>query len=193
MRCEIHHLEDDYNLAERPCKSCGLPNVLNHENVCRFCEPTTFKNYVKRKENRVRLLLEKNGLCFTHADKIVDAKCGLERPDFVFEMATHVVILEVDENQHKSYPCECEQVRMVNVTQAYGGLHVFWIRYNPDAFKGCSTTLTDNDREKHLLDWVKWSLEHIPSQLAEVVYLFYDGCDKVSKASEIQILIAMNV
>ena len=62
-------------------------------------------------------------------------QCGRYRPDFAFEGATGVVILEVDEDQHARNELRCELLRMAEVSMGYGGMPVHWIRYNPDAFK----------------------------------------------------------
>jgi hypothetical protein len=47
-----------------------------------------------------------------------------------------VVILEVDEEQHLGRPCECEQTRMINVSQNLAAPRTLWIRYNPEARAG---------------------------------------------------------
>lgn len=91
--------------------------------------------------------------------------CGKERPDFVIHCGSHVILLEVDEGQHKHYECLCKQVRMINITQAFGGLPCFWIRYNPDAFKndkGMKSKITGRKREVHLLKWIKLAQTRIP-------------------------------
>ena len=56
-----------------------------------------------------------------------------KRPDFVFDAYTHKIVVEVDEHQHDNYNCECEQVRMAQITQAIGMPTIF-IRYNPDNY-----------------------------------------------------------
>ena len=79
----------------------------------------------------------------------VDHRCALARDfmpgekkfayvDFVVTSPDgRVVFLEVDEEQHWSYPVQCETARMANVTAsiALAGLdmNVFWLRFNPDS------------------------------------------------------------
>ena len=63
------------------------------------------------------------------------AQCGRYRPDFVFEWAEGVLLLEYDERMHSERNQRCELVRMAEASLGYGGRPVFWIRYNPDAFK----------------------------------------------------------
>jgi hypothetical protein len=193
FHCEEHKTDEEYNLVERVCESCGLMEVLDKNNICRSCDPTNFKKYIKRKEYRIKDLLDANQLKYIH-DKIANGtKCGKERPDFVFEFINRIVILEVDENQHKSYPKECEEIRMFNITQSFGGIPVFWIRYNPDDFKVKNakrkSTITQNAREQHLINWLKWSFQREMKNLGEVVYLFYDECKDKTFETDISVLI----
>jgi hypothetical protein len=189
LHCENHKKNGEFNLVERLCESCGLMEVLDQNNICRTCDPMYFKQYIKRKEYHIKDLLDVNKLKYIH-DKISNGtKCGKERPDFVFEFDDHVVILEVDENQHKSYSEECEKIRMFNITQSYGGIPVFWIRYNPDDFKPKNAKRKSNisqlKREKHLIDLLKESFQREMKTLGEVVYLFYNDCKEKTFASNI--------
>lgn len=176
MHCEKHRELDEKNLVERPCVSCGLAEILDEAKKCSNCDPVRCAKFVKRKEDRIRRLFDSKSLHYAAHDTIIDAKCGKERPDFVFEYADHVVIVEVDEFAHASYPCECEQMRMVNITQAFGGTPVLWIRYNPDQFidiHGNKPQFSPHVREVHLLNWLSAAAKRSPAGLCEVVYLFY--------------------
>ena len=189
-RCEDHRLETDFNLVERPCTQCNLTSVLNHRDICSYCEPSLYLKYTKRKEKVIKDLLVVNDLVPTSQDQVAfdTTLCGRERPDFLFDMGTHVVILEVDEGQHKDRQCTCEQARMVNVTQGLGGLHVRWLRYNPDAFKlpsGRQSQVSDTRRHAHLLEWLRLSMKTVPATMLEIVYLYYDGCQDLVGADQI--------
>ncbi len=135
MRCELHKLETDINFIERICKQCGLLNVLNSQGYCCFCQPGQFEKFKIRTEHIVMKFLEANGIIFVNNEIPNGSNCGKEHPDFVIRFDTHIAIIEVDEGQHKPYECSCEQIPMVNVTQTFGGLPCFWLRYNPDEFK----------------------------------------------------------
>ncbi len=191
LRCETHALEGDFNLVERKCISCGLMNLLDKNSTCSLCNPTTFQQVNQRSEMKIRDLLLGNNIKFIQ-DKIPNGTiCGKERPDFVIVSETHMVIVEVDEFQHKSYQCLCEQTRMINITQTFGGLPVFWIRYNPDSFimpNKQKSSISQLKRELHLLDWIHWSMKTVPTNLAEVIYLFYDGCKDKQSIDQISIL-----
>lgn len=189
QRCEEHKLENDINLVERKCIKCGLFEVLDINNICKLCNPENFIKYNQRKELHIRDVFLANNLNFISHDKIANGTiCGKERPDFIFDCGTHVVIVEIDELQHKTYQCECEQTRMINIIQSFGGLKCLFIRYNPDDFKndkGIKSLLSSNKKEEHLLDWVRLALKRIPTNLGEVVYLFFDGCNEKSSESDI--------
>ncbi len=190
--CETHREEAEFNLVERPCLLCGLPNVLSDRQLCSTCEPERAQQYIKRKETRIKHFLDANHIVYESNDKMIDhGACGKERPDFPIDCKTHKVILEVDENQHKYEMEECRTTRMKNVSQMCGGMPVFWIRYNPDAFKlpnGVTAKMTTHQREEHLLEWIHWAMSHPPTAFASVIYLFYDGCETKMGGNAIQVL-----
>lgn len=189
-RCENHKQTNDFNLVERKCESCGLLEVLDCNDKCNSCDPSRFMKYLKQKENRIRDFLIANQIPFTQ-DKIPNGSdCGKQRPDFVIYLSDRIIIIEVDEDQHKSYPCECEQIRMINLSQGFGGMPVFWIRFNPDGFKTDqkSMKVSQLKKQQHLLDWLKFSFQKEMIHLAEVIYLFYDGCQEKSSEKEIRVL-----
>ena len=104
-------------------------------------------------------------------------QCGGFRPDFVTETELGVWILEFDEEMHRSYPKRCELERMVRVTLGYGGLSVFWIRFNPDEFKvdGKTFPTSREVREEVLLKVLKDAMGYADyDHFMTICYLFYD-------------------
>ena len=183
-RCEQHMLPGDDNLVERECVNCHLPNVLNSDGLCADCSAwTSGKRPRLAKQREVLQFLDH---CFTEfpydtTDVVPqDLKdCDRrERPDVMWDRADRIVILEVDEDQHKSRPCECEQTRMMNVSQALGSEKTVWIRYNPDSFKSPESRRWSSRAKRHdvLKRWLTWSLTEasLPYTIS-VVYLFFDG------------------
>ena len=61
--------------------------------------------------------------------------CGGFLADFIFECNGGVLLLEYDEQMHSDRNKRCELVRQANISLAYQGRPVHWIRFNPDAFK----------------------------------------------------------
>ncbi len=49
-------------------------------------------------------------------------------------MGSHVVIVEVDENQHDTYDCTCEHRRTKKISKDVSHRHTVMIRFNPDGY-----------------------------------------------------------
>lgn len=181
VHCEQHKTAEEFNLIERECSSCALLNVLDSNGVCKFCNPDAWKTIRLAKQKEIQALFKAEGLEFVSTDVTVNGgECGKERPDFLFEAAGHYVVVEVDEDQHKSRACECEQTRMVNISQSLGMPTVF-LRYNPDRYTVSGKTVDTAKRCRHktLINWLckVWTLE--PEELAEhgflsVLHLYFD-------------------
>jgi hypothetical protein len=176
--CEDHCEDGSENLGIYKCSSCGLDDILTN-GKCSTCDPVVLQVRRHAKENRVGDIFRANGLdTFVHDKMLENSNCGRERPDFQFDCGTHFVYVEVDEHQHRSYACECEQTRMINLVEARG-MPVRFIRYNPDAYEPVKgqRKIKLEQREKKLLEYVNYAIKHSPDEIANVLYLFYDGYD----------------
>jgi hypothetical protein len=130
--CGNHAPQDFHNFKETPCLKCGFTFLCDNEQFCLVSCSTIYESYVKRTENELNDFLETKNLTFTR-DKTLAGTCTKKRPDFVFDTDFGVVVIENDENQHKSHLYENEQSRMVELHQAFG-TSVHFIRFNPDKF-----------------------------------------------------------
>lgn len=113
----------DYGMHE--CVECHDFNRTSEEGKCRYCRQL----YTKQKA--IRLWLLQNGYKIDLCDSVVDGDFSNERPDFLFYCDGYVLVLEVDEKQHKYEPCDV--IRMKNMSQVLGEPTIF-IRYNPDMY-----------------------------------------------------------
>ena len=175
--CEDHMLNGAENLGVDTCTSCGLDDILTN-GKCGTCDPQLIHIHRHAKEIRAKDLFTAAGFTFVH-DKILESKkCGMERPDFQFDCGTHFVYVEVDEHQHQSYACECEQGRMINLVHVRG-MPVRWIRYNPDVYEPANgqRKIKLEQREKKLIEYTKWAMKNPPDTISSVLYLFYDEYD----------------
>ena len=182
QRCEEHKTDDDVNIIESICTSCNDMHYIRTGNVCSGCTTMKIERHVK--ESRIRTVLEANNIEFRH-DEIVDHSCSKRRPDFVVDCGTHMIVLEVDEDQHRTYQCECEQSRMITIHNDIG-MQTIFIRYNPD-------TYTDNKNKKHagrtqnitresrLIKCIRSIQQHIPEHPLSVIYMYYDGDNTTNK------------
>ena len=187
--CDDHRPVDAKNMGIETCTVCGLDDILTN-GKCATCDPGIIQIRQHAKENRVGDVLCANGLDgFVH-DRILEGpQCGRERPDYQYDCGTHFVYVEVDEHQHQSYACECEQIRMINLVEQRG-MPVRFIRYNPDVYepvKGQRIVKLEQ-REKKLVEYIKYAMKHPPQDdgaFSNVLYLFYNEYDTTQQIWEI--------
>jgi hypothetical protein len=178
--CETHKSPQHMNLVQHDCVVCGVLEYVDNERKCARCSEYLTKRLNLRKQRQIKSWIDTTPTLnhYESYDKQIEGgSCGKERPDFVWDTPTHKVILEVDEFQHRDRPCECEQTRMVNVTQSFG-MPCLWVRYNPDEFKGQKNSLKEVDRRDLLLRVLSETLVDIPqhsSDTLRVKHLFFDG------------------
>jgi len=182
--CINHYQGDEINLIEEKCGSCGLNDILNNNGLCNYCNPTTIKVARLVKQTKLMDYLNSRGLVGNSTDKIVDSgECTKRRPDRVYHCPDgSILILECDENQHRERSCECEQQRMVEISQNYGGSPVYFIRWNPDKyFSGTQYTVEEPVNKRHQLvgDFIEAILDGrcpLPKKaLLSVIYMYFDG------------------
>jgi hypothetical protein len=75
--------------------------------------------------------------CIT--DKKVADGCSQRRPDILIDMGSHVIVVEIDENQHIAYDTSCENRRLMEISKDLGHRPIVFIRFNPDSYTVGST------------------------------------------------------
>ena len=185
IHCELHKNGNDINLVERKCMKCGKIDVLRGDICINFCskedENIIYKKRQKLKESLVYNYLQENikDIQPSLFDKTVPNDCDIRnRPDIVYEVKTHVVVVEIDEGQHKGYCPEGEVNRMKNIYTAYGGeMQVVFVRYNPDNFRvgGNLVKIPIQKRLDIMCRWVRKAIDDIPESPISIVYLYYDN------------------
>jgi hypothetical protein len=93
--------------------------------------------------------------------------CGKYRPDFLYQLPTHCIVVEVDEHEHAHEDPRCEVIRMFKMTHGLG-IHTVFLRFNPDGETPKSELLT---HLKHYKTLVANDLEDTP--LLTVEYFGY--------------------
>jgi hypothetical protein len=167
--CE-HQKRKEYCITCNPnskyfCKQCRLFRVEKKNNfLCSYCnsdKPT----HQKSKEIRVKTFLEEYNYKFEY-NKYCTYKDKGYFPDFKIINENFWLIIECDEDAHKSYDKKCERIRENNICFALG-LQCVFIRYNPDK-KNISIKI----KEKILKSYIDYyiSKEYCNN---EVCYLFY--------------------
>jgi len=184
MHCESHKFDEEINLVEQACSGCGLVMILDSNNKCEYCNPEMFKRAALAKQNKLMDYLDSVGLQGNSTDKIIDGGiCGLERPDRVYDFGDKIIILECDEEQHRNRNCTCEQTRMVNIGQTFGGVPVYFIRFNPDDYLPLNDKNPENIKARYklletLLKKIKDNkYKKLPKALVSAIYLYFDDWD----------------
>ena len=97
--------------------------------LCHYCRH--FGQWRCRKEREVVEYLNTH-LQPSLLNKAIHGNLSLRyRPDIYYDLGDRGLIVEVDEEQHQSYPVTCEAKRMVEIAMTIAVPTVF-LRYNPD-------------------------------------------------------------
>jgi hypothetical protein len=94
---------------------------------------------------------------------------------------THCVVVEIDENQHKSYQEICECARLNEIVNGVGGRPVVFIRFNPDKIYNNKkeVIVSIESRLIKLLEVVDKELSrHHEEFVVELIQLYYDDKHK---------------
>jgi hypothetical protein len=179
------------------CETRGNPK---YENYCVYCYVNLFpdkklsRNY-KTKEITVADFIKDIFLDYTWiCDKKIQDGCSRFRPDLLLDMATHIIIIEIDENKHTSYDCSCENKRLMTLSQDLQHRPIVLIRFNPDSYKNEKGRLIkscwkpdrfgilkiskskQNEWEERLdclKNQIKYWIENPTEKCLEIVELFY--------------------
>jgi hypothetical protein len=207
VRCFGHQLSGMINIHNiyRKCKTPECPSVGNdkYEKLCLHCfmhefpdKPVTY-NYKTKERSVVEYVYSFFPIdqYKWFADKKVNGGQSLFRPDLKLDLGDQVLIIEVDENQHESYNCECENVRLMTLSQDLGHKPVIFIRFNPDAyyigtqkypscwkFNGHGICVIGNKKEwkirlNNLKEQIEYWIDPInkTEKIVEVIHLYYDN------------------
>jgi hypothetical protein len=190
--CSDHKTDDEIHLVAQKCSQCCKNDLLNKEGLCiTYCAPNQLyqqNKKEKKKEMIVMNYLDNNvkieNIINIRDDKVVNTYCNYYRPDRIYDIGTHYVIIEVDEEQHKGKRSSCskgeigELARMHEIQNAVG-MNCIFLRFNPDTFKVNNKLqkVSINQRLKLLVKWIEKCVEMRPDKDLQPVkykYLYYD-------------------
>jgi hypothetical protein len=164
-----------------------------YKNYCTECfrrnfplDPLTFQIKSKTKEIAVRDFINASFEGFQH-DKLLETShcdCTIRRRiDHRKLIGNTLLVIETDENQHKSYDEMNEQTRYDDLFMAFSGKWIY-IRFNPDKYKnkeGCQKNPMVSTRLDNLKIEIEKQIKRIEceenTELIERVYMYYDGYD----------------
>jgi hypothetical protein len=138
----------------------------------------------KKEENKIKLLLEKNNIKFDREQRVnfscFDSGKHWACIDFVLYRKDFIILLEVDENQHKYgewYSVSCDMKRMSHIITSIrceGKEHkILFLRYNPNSFKieKVLQKFKQKERQEELINFIN---SYKPEKDTEIKYMYYD-------------------
>ena len=205
-----------HNKEKRQCKQCGgsslckTPNcetkkISKYDGHCAFCYVNLFpdkpnsRNYKTKERSVTEFILNTFPEYTWISDKKVEDGCSLRRPDLLLDLGYQVIIIEIDETQHKSYEEICNNRRTMEISKDLDHRPIIFIRFNPDSYKDsmnkqinscwkinkdglCSLNKNKKNEWNNRLDKLKltidyWCDENNKSEKTiEVEHLFFDEC-----------------
>ncbi len=175
-------------IACHNCKHMIMSGNKTYRPYCFICycvknPDIEIKRQYKTRENFLaEALKEMNlGVDFIQ-DKRVSEGCSKKRPDFLFDLFTHTVIVECDENGHRDYNTTCEIDKLNATFTDLADRPMVLIRFNPDKYedkscfdKDCKLIKNEwNRRIKVLKKEITKAIKEIPEELITIKCLFFD-------------------
>jgi hypothetical protein len=170
-------------IEQNLCVVCKTEDISNiNLSLCKYCYFTKNKINICAKEIPIYDYLLSKNYDPIHNNTITLNTGKRARPDFLLRYDTHIIIIEVDEHQHKAYPEIDELARMINIMRSIN-LPTWFIRYNPDKYKKTKydrarTHENAPSRRNILGQWIEKCKNENPrdhNSLVKAIYLFYDG------------------
>jgi hypothetical protein len=140
-----------HNKEKSRCKPCGGSQLCKslwcetrkhpkYEDYCLSCFVNLFpdkpnvRNYKTKEKAAADYVLEQFPDFTWVTDKRIQDGCSKKRPDLLLDLGYQVIVVEIDENQHESYDCSCENKRLMLLSQDLGHRPMVFIRFNPDDY-----------------------------------------------------------
>lgn len=191
--CKSHKTDEMIDVVSKRCKTpmCDttVQSTIGASEHCMRCTSYLFPDQAKGGWFKTRETKLKEYLESRYTDKTIvhdrRVECHLYRPDFVFDMGSHTVVIELDENQHKRYDNSCDNKRLMSIFHGLGSRPMVMMRFNPDRYDsvpGCfkkDGQLVDLGRPwKRRLESLAGRIDHWlesqPDREITIEHLFFD-------------------
>jgi len=190
--CAKHKKENMINVVDKKCKGNCLGTIANpkYKGYCASCyqhlfpnDPLTLQIRSKTKEIAIRDFINLNFEGFQHDKPLWTGNCDCthrRRIDHRKLFGNTLLCIETDENQHKGYNKENEEIRYDDLFMLHGGKFIF-IRFNPDKFKDKKDKSVNPmlyTRLPALKEEIEKQIKRIENEenkeLLEIIKLYYD-------------------
>ena len=184
------------NVISKKCKAinetlCDTRANRKYKGYCARCfqykfptDPLTFQIRCKTKELAVRDFINANFDGWLHDKPMYTGHCNCtirRRIDHRVLIGNTLLVVETDENQHKSYDDMDEEIRYDDLFMAYSGKWIY-IRFNPDKFKSKNGKNRNPEIATRLIQLKKEIEKQIKrikneenKEIIEKIYMYYDN------------------
>jgi hypothetical protein len=203
--CTSHKKPGMINVKDKLCKTNLCHTVVKNKNYKGYClrcfihmfpDKPVVRNYKTKERAVAEYIFEhfSNEKYTWITDQKIENGCSSKRPDLLLDLGYQVIVVEIDENQHQSYECSCENKRLMLISQDIGHRPLIFIRFNPDDYitkdgriSSCwkinKTTGLINLDLKRIKEWderinilveqINYWINHSTEKTVEIIELFY--------------------
>ena len=193
MQCKTETMED---VKHKMCNAnnetrCNTQGNRKYKGYCTHCfrhlfpkDPLTFQIRSKTKEIAVRDFINANFDGWQHDKCLYTGNCDCthrRRIDHRVLIGNTLLVVETDENQHKSYEKMDEEIRHDDLFMVHGGKWIY-IRFNPDKYKSNNGKNKNPEIATRLIELKKEIEKQIKrikneenTELIEKKYMYYDN------------------
>jgi len=140
--CKQHAKTNMIDIKHKRCKTYLCDILINnqYQGYCTRCFINLFpdnkivRNYKTKERLVADNIREKFSEYDINFDKIVADGCSKRKPDIYIDLGYQIVIVEIDENQHRSYDTTCENRRLMEISKDFNHRNIVFIRFNPDSY-----------------------------------------------------------
>jgi hypothetical protein len=202
--CILCKTSDMVDVKHPLCKThlCGTRVTKKYNGYCVRCfvymfpEMPVARNYKTKEFAVAEYVKEHFPEISWNFDKQIQDGCSQRRPDAVLDLGYQVIIVEIDENQHTTYDCTCENKRIMQLSMDVGHRPIIFIRFNPDQYNvgekritscwsvnmhGISVIKKTQQKEwvtrlTMLAEQISYWLqpENVTNKTVEIIQLYYD-------------------
>ncbi len=202
LYCGTHKHDGMINVVSKTCKSdwCRTHVQEKYDGYCLFCYMNLFpdKPVTRNYKTKEYAVVEHVKAAFPQVDWVSDKRvsggCSRRRPDLFLDLGDHILIVEVDENQHTDYDTSCENKRLMELSQDVNHRPLVFIRFNPDEYShhdvkvtscwginGNGICVVKKSKQKEwetrlstLVDTIRHRITHPTDKTIDVIHLFYN-------------------
>ena len=140
--CAAHKLDTLVDVISKTCifEGCETQPGKRYKGYCVRCfvylfpELRVSRDYKTKERTVVDFLMTAFPSVTWIYNKRVSNGCSKYQPDLLCDLGDQVLMVEIDENQHATYNCSCENKRLMELSRDIAHRPLVVIRFNPDRY-----------------------------------------------------------